>query len=81
MDGLIHWPNDQGYALIAFIVKDGDTWDSLYAPTMSDIEKKCEEYGILVEPLKEQMREHPESHTFFVDMGRYRADNTEEFTS
>lgn len=75
MDGLIHWPNDEGVALIAFIVKDGDTWDTLYGPTMSEIETMCEEYGLAVEPIKEQMRKHPECHTFFVDTNRYRPAN------
>lgn len=81
MDGLIPWPNDRGVdgaALISFIVKNGDVWDTLGAPTMSEIEEKCEEYGLPVEPLKEQMRVYPECHTFFIDAEKYRAANPKE---
>lgn len=78
MDGLIRWPNDEGPALIAFIVRDGDVWDSLYGPTMSEIEKKCEEYDLPFETLKEQMQKYPECHTFFINTEQYRAANPEE---
>lgn len=78
MDGLVPWPNDRGCALISFIVRDGDVWDTLYAPTMSEIEKKCEEYNLSVEPLKEQMLRYPDCHTFFIDAALYRAENPKE---
>jgi len=77
MDGLVRWPNDEGAALISFIVRDGDVWDTLYGPTMSEIEEQCEKYDLDVEPIKEDMRKHPECHTFFVDMERYRATTKE----
>ena len=75
MDGLVHWPNDMGYALIALILRDGDVWDTLYTPTMSEIEKACEEYNLDVGPIKEQMKKYPDSHTFFIDVALYRAGN------
>lgn len=79
MDGLIRWPNDEGPALIGlFIVRDGDTWDTFFGPTMTDIEEKCKEYDLLVEPIKEQMAKYPESHTFFIDAELYRAANPKE---
>ena len=78
MDGLVRWPNEEGPALIAFIVRDGDTLDTLYTPTMSEIVKQCEEYGLAVEPIKEQMLRYPDSHTFFIDAEKYRAANPKE---
>ena len=75
MEGLFPWPNDEGPALIAFHVMDGDALDTLYTPTMSEIEKKCEEYNLDVGPIKEQMRKYPECHTFFIDAEKYRAAN------
>ena len=73
MDGLIRWPNDEGAALISFIVRDGDVWDTLGAPAMSEIEEKCKEYNLDVGPIKEQMQKYPECHTFFIDAEKYRA--------